>query len=371
MGRREIPSVAGGRGECRSSHDSARLCGQPEGLAWAVCGSGVVHGGVASHSKSGLTAAAWAPVRLSFAHTLAGAHTSAARVRLRTMAASDAGSTRPGFGPGSSSKKRRSTDIENTCGELLQDIYEESIKQIVTLLRAEPTKTLPCLRLVKGNSLLPKVADTNSGGETPFNPSYTKMYRLPKEDARSMLITCKPEVDDAMWHDIEKAEDGATRAVFYYIHGVTEGTKWPKQALDRAVFRAMFERVRTKLGDRINDLTTFRNEQHQLKINWKTFGYFRLIPQGAAEKLQVLHLPSGKRACIADMHIKDDKYHIKYNWNECKAEVHYGKLKQTVLDSFDTKFISETERRNRDADVLWELPRKLWMRGRRRRTPRP
>lgn len=78
--------------------------------------------------------------------------------------------------------QKRKADVDDACGDLLQDIYEESIQEIVSLLRKEPSKTLPCLRIVKGGSLLPKVEGENASGEAPFNKS--GIQALPRPEGR-------------------------------------------------------------------------------------------------------------------------------------------------------------------------------------------
>lgn len=198
-----------------------------------------------------------------------------ASVAARIMPASEAGTVKSTKTTPRSGQKRKA-DVDGACGDLLQDIYEESIQEIVSLLRKEPSETLPCLRIVKGDSLLPKVEGENASGEAPFNKSYTKLYRVPKDDARTMMVCLLPEIDDA--------EDGATRAVFYYIHGVSEGTRWPKPALDRSIFRDMFAEVRLKLGDRIGGLKVYRGAKDQVNIDWNHFGYYRILPEDDGEK---------------------------------------------------------------------------------------
>lgn len=269
------------------------------------------------------------------------------------MPASEAGTVRTAKTTPRSGAKRKA-DVDGACGDLLQDIYEESIQEIIALLRKEPSKTLPCLRLVKGDSLLPKAETEGGSGEAPFNSSYKKLYRIPKEDARSILVGAHPSVDDAMWIEIERATDGATRSAFFYIHGISEGTKWPKAALHRSVFRDMFAKVRDMKGDRISGLVTYRGEKNKLMIDWTKFGYYRLLPEDQEQKKQVVHLPSGTKADISEMNIKG-KYKIQGNWSETKAEVCYGKLKQRALDFFDDAFIATVDRRSRDLGSLVDI----------------
>lgn len=174
-----------------------------------------------------------------------------------------------------------------------------------------------------------------------------------------MMVGLLPEIDDAMWHEIEKAEDGATRAVFYYIHGVSEGTRWPKPALDRSIFRDMFAEVRLMLGDRIGGLKVHRGAKDQVNIDWNHFGYYRILREGDGEKTEVFHLPPGKKADIREKHIKGTGFAIHANWSETKASVRYGKLKQSILEFFDERSVSEVTRRVGDLGKLMDVAKQV------------
>jgi hypothetical protein len=116
-----------------------------------------------------------------------------------------------------STPKKRTASVEESTGSLMNSVLSEGIQEIVEILNACPAKILPTLKIVKANSIIAsaEIKLVEARG-LPFNSSYSKLWRTPKEfacalmteEANSLVVT------EALFERLERATEGTTRRVF-------------------------------------------------------------------------------------------------------------------------------------------------------------
>eukprot|EP00971_Amphidinium_carterae_P129168 2558588-Amphidinium_carterae.1 len=236
---------------------------------------------------------------------------------------SSAGSNR---GQSNAFKRRRSVNsLDSIVQGTIDGMVTEALDELVGLLKAEPAKIYPCLRLARRSNLEVTKAAEDATREPPFHESYKKFYRLPKDFATSYLLNIHDAPDwltQTVMKQLERSDSGAAKEIFYFIHGVKSDSPWPKFCLARNTFREAFRELNDHLSCRsLSNLAVEFVNNIAVRVNWKKFGCFVLHPVEGFPKTHV-HSCFGFTAPLEGfVQISDENYTIRENWIDEKAEL--------------------------------------------------
>ncbi len=112
----------------------------------------------------------------------------------------------------------------------------DAVSEMLRLLRAQPAKAMPCLHLLRGDALAPKL-----GSEKAFPETYVEVLQMPKECLKALA----PEAQPGKFGSADvcgQQERGATGTLHSMLPMTLRrqpSTKWPRLAHQRHIFRAM------------------------------------------------------------------------------------------------------------------------------------
>lgn len=231
-------------------------------------------------------------------------------------------------------KAKSAGTLEQQSSSMMDSLLEESITELVAMLRADPAKVLPALALARGEALVPKKRDDEpeiAEEDKPFNVAYTRLGRVPKEFARSVMVQQAP--DKCAHEDFIKAEkfqEGSTRNAFFFAHNISPKTGWPKFCLRKDVFRATFDKMHRENNSPLNDIL-FLKSGRDVQINWNLWGAYKLTSQDGLDYMShVYHTGTKISTELPDtFKIKSaDDYTIVRNWDHEGAQLKWGKIRR-------------------------------------------
>jgi hypothetical protein len=112
------------------------------------------------------------------------------------------------------SKRARNGGTEVQISSTLDSMEGEALDELIELLESDPRKIFPTLRWAKSSVLAKRQDEKDPEAEEPFNNTYRKLYRIPKDFLREFLptLTSQPMMITCdLLARIERAEDGAIR----------------------------------------------------------------------------------------------------------------------------------------------------------------
>lgn len=166
--------------------------------------------------------------------------------------------------------------------------------ELKDICRADPKKILPLLAKQDLGNDAPE--EVEPSGEKAFHASYTKLQRLPKEFLRSYLPGLSDgKLTDTHLRNLERNEEGTTRAISYFSCNVIGGTKWPTFCLDRDIFRRTFKAAHDKAKKPLTNIRfTDEGDDEKMRADWSRWGHFQLLPDTVGqEKTELVHFLSG------------------------------------------------------------------------------
>lgn len=249
---------------------------------------------------------------------------------------SDSSRTGPATG-----KKSKAMTLEDQSSNMMDALLEDSIKELVAMLRADPAKVLPALALARGESLVPKKrAEAMDEDSRPFNAAYTKMSRIPKEFARAVMIEESPQTcGDDDFVKSEKGSDGATRNAFFYAHRISAKTSWPKFCLRKDVFKSTFRQMHAFAGAELTGIQ-FLKTGRDVQIDWNSWGAYRLTPAGNVHKTHIKHIGTQVSVDLPEVFniSGDSSYQLLKNWDHEAAALKFGKITTSIVDMYPDTF---------------------------------
>lgn len=209
--------------------------------------------------------------------------------------------------------------------DALDKLVEENLEKIMELLRAELAKVFPCLEMLKTETFgitAPQLDDgDDEDDETPFHECYTRMHRLPKDFAKAYMANLNPDLETETLNQVEKAQSGSVRAIFYSSHGIVASSAWPRFAHDKRVFRQAFADVHVQLGERLKSIK-FTDSAGKTYVDWNKWGVYRMEDPNKTGKLtHVCHVAT-KESAELDIALPGE-YKLLENWDDLKAKVQY------------------------------------------------
>eukprot|EP00971_Amphidinium_carterae_P351491 6492139-Amphidinium_carterae.3 len=256
-------------------------------------------------------------------------------------------SSRGQSGQSTAFKRRRSvSSLDNIVQGTIDGMVTEALDELIGLLKAEPAKIYPCLRLARrSNCEVTKAAD-DATREPPFHESYKKLYRLPKDFATTYLLQLleAPEWLTAnVLRQLEKSDAGASKEIFFFIHAVRPDSPWPKFCLSRTTFRQAFRELNEYLPKRsLADIDIEYSENRiPMRVNWQKFGCFVLHPLSSFPKTHAYHCSGVSAPLESFPTINNFNYSIRENWLDEKAELVSGNCCARLLDFFPAEAKTE------------------------------
>lgn len=131
---------------------------------------------------------------------------------------------------------------------------------------------------------------------------------------------------------------------FFWAVRCSTDTAWPNHAHHKGVFRTTFQEAHKQHGYRLRNVVLAKLDAG-MKVDWKQWGCYVLLPTDKPTKTQVIHTPT---KTIAELEEEVTNYEVRENWHELKAQIKIKRSWTDIVDYFEPSFKAQIVTNFRD-----------------------